>query len=235
MKKLLVKEATLINPEEGLPRQDRVTVYLSNHGPLFAPFPPPILSVEHLLELGGYDDFIAVTLFHWLVEIPPGLSPLLKRYLGHSTRALRSMDGIVEMMRQRRFNVIGTAPEGSSCSYYYDEPVGPFTRCGLIAAGLLAGADFVLTAQKGIEGFARRVPFPGGGLKIPGHGHARGLQLSTWYPGKRARVTLRYGRYMPRVSPEELAAADKEQRRALVGEEIERIRAQLNAQYRAIQ
>ena len=233
LKKLLIEEGTLLNPEACLPHPDRTTVYLSNHGPLFGPFPPPVLTVAHLLERGGYDDFIAVTLFHWLVEITPGLSPLLRRYLGHSTRALRSMEGLSEMMRQRRFHIIGTAPEGSSCSYFYDEPVGPFTRCGLIVAGLLAGADFVLTAQKGIEGFGRRVPFPVE-LNIPGHGLARGLQVSTWYPGKRARVTLKYGRYTPRTSPEELAAAGKEARRALVGREVEGIRAQLNEQYRSM-
>ena len=234
MKRLFIEEATLLNPEECLPRPDRVTVYLSNHGPITAPFPPPILTVEHLLKLGGYDDFVAVTLFHWIVEVTPGLSPLLKRYMGHSTRALRTLEGVTEMMRQRRFNIIGTAPEGSSSGYYYDEPVGPFTRCGLIVAGLLAGADFILTAQKGIEHFGRRVPFPGGGLKLPVVGRPRGVQLINWYPGKRARVTLRFGRYVPGTTPEQLARAVKAERRALVGQEIGKIRAQLNEQYRAI-
>lgn len=234
MKKLFIEQGTLLNPEECLPHPDRVTVYLSNHGPILGPFPPPILTVEHLLKLGGYEQFIAVTLFHWIVEITPGLSPVLKRYLGHSTQALRSMEGVTEMMRQRRFHVIGTAPEGSSSGYYYDEPVGPFTRCGLIVAGLLAGADFVLTAQKGMEHFGRRVPFPGGGLNLPVVGRPRGVQLTSWYPGKRARVTLKYGRYVPRTTPEQLASADKAERRALLGEEIEKIRAQLNEQYRSI-
>ena len=234
MKGLFVEEATLLNPQECLPRPNRVTVYLSNHGPITAPFPPPILTVEHLLKLGGYEELVAVTLFHWIVEITPGLSPLLKRYLGHSTRALRSMEGVTEMMRQRRFNIIGTAPEGSSSGYYYDEPVGPFTRCGLIVAGLLAGADFVLTAQKGIEHFGRRIPFPGGPKKLPVVGRPNGVQLINWYPGKRARVTLKYGRYVQRTSPEELAAAGKAERRSLLGAEIQAIHAQLSDQYRSI-
>lgn len=232
VKRLMVADSRLLNPEEALPRRDRVTVYLSNHGPFYAPFPAPVLTAEHLLQLGGYDDLIAVTLFHWIVELNPPLKRTLVRHFGHSTRELRSVAGIVELMRERRFHIIGTAPEGSSCAWVYDEPVGPFTRCGLIVAALTAGADIVLAAQKGVEVFGWRARFPGG-LTLPLFGGPRGVQVAA-LPTRRADVTIKYLRYTPEVSPEEVQAAGGRARRALLEQEVERIRAALNRLYRSI-
>jgi len=229
VKRLYVASSELVDVEQALPRRDRVTVFLCNHGPMVAPFPAPVLTVDHLLEVGGYDELVAVTLFHWIVETSPLISRYLTRYFGHSTRELRSMKGIVEMMRQRRFNIIGTAPEGSSCTMLYDDPVGPFTRCGLIVAALKAGADIVLAAQKGVEGYGRRLRFPGG-LRLPFFDGPVGLQLGV-PPLKPAHITVKYLRYAPTIGPDEIEAATPDARRALLGAEVERLRASLNALY----
>ena len=42
VKRLLVESHTLVEPEIALPRRERVTVYLANHGPLLTPFPAPV-------------------------------------------------------------------------------------------------------------------------------------------------------------------------------------------------
>ncbi len=192
-----------------------------------------MLTVEHLLESGDYDDLIAVTLFHWIVEFIPGISPLLKRYFGHSTQKLRSMSGVIKMMKERRFQVIGTAPEGSSCVMAYDDPVGPFTRCGLMVAGLLADADIVMAAQSGVEIFGKRVLFPGG-LALPlAHG-PRGVLIPRWSPGLKAHVKVKYRRYEALKPPQELAALEGSARRAALGNEITRIQGQLNELYLSI-
>ena len=94
IKRLLVEDFTLLHPERALPRPGRVTVYLCNHGPLLTPWPAPVLTADYLLAQGDYDDLVSVTLFHRVVELVPGLSPLLRRYFGHSTPALRSVAGI---------------------------------------------------------------------------------------------------------------------------------------------
>ena len=233
VKRLMVSGYDLINAEAALPRRDRVTVYLSNHGPMFAPLPAPALTVDYLLEHGGYDDLIAVTLFHRAIEFLPGASTLLTHYFGHSTRELSSLSGLIGLMKARAFNIIGTAPEGSSCLGAYDEPVGPFTKVGLMKAALEADADIVLTAQKGIECFGRKVRFPLG-IALPIFHGPRGIQLPTYYPGQRARVTLKYRRYEPRLTAAQREALSASDHRAQLGEEFDRIRRQLLALYESI-
>lgn len=233
VKWLFVEDYEIKNPEEGIPRRDGVTVYVCNHGPVIAPVPAPALTVEMLLQRGGYDDLLAVTLFHWVVELVPGMAPVLRRYFGHATRKMRTVDQVVEAMRAGQFQIIGTAPEGASCSLSYDEAVGPFTRHGLLIAGLRAGADLVLTAQRGTEVFGKELPFPAG-LRVPAFGKpARGLLLPRWSPRRRARVTLEYRRFVPRLSPEALEALPPDQRRAHIGEELRRIQRELCELHRA--
>ena len=229
-KAALVEDYEIINPEVGLPDPERVTVYLCNHGPMFTPMAAPVLLIDHLLKIGGYEDLIAVTLFHRAIEFIPGLSPLLRRYFGHSTTKLRSMPGLIELMKERRFHVIGTAPEGISCVGSYDEPVGPFTRQGLMVAALAAEAQIILTVQKGSERFGKAVRLPFG-LTVPGTQGARGLVLPFWYPGYKARLRLKLRRYEPLMSAEARAKLGPSERKAQLREELRRMRAQLVALY----
>lgn len=233
VKRLLIEDYEILDSEQARPKRDRVTVYLCNHGPAFAPLPAPVLSVDHLLELGGYNDFVAVTLFHWFVEVVPGASHLLHRYFGHSTRQLRSISGLIEMMKARRFQIIGTAPEGISCALSYDEPVGAFTRVGLMVAALEADADIVLTAQKGVEVFGQRVDLPPG-WRLPLRHGPRGLVLPRWYPGCKARVRLRHRRYTPLMSYAGRQALSGRERREQLNAEMAHIRRELIRLYRDI-
>jgi len=233
IKKLQVSGYEILNLDAALPNPDRVTVYICNHGPVLAPFPAPTLTVAALLEAGGYEDLIAVTLFHWIVELNPVLSAVLTKYFGHSTPELRSMEGLIRLMKERRFHILGTAPEGRSCAWSYDAPVGPFTRQGLMVAALEADADVILTAQKGVERFGLpvRLPF---GLRLPFEGGPRGLLLPWWYPGRRTFVTLKYGRYQPLMTAEERAGLSPGDRRVQLGAELARMHAQLTALYEEI-
>jgi hypothetical protein len=233
LKQLFVESHTLIDPEVALPRRDRVTVYLTNHGPMVSPFPAPALTVEYLLAQGGYDDLVAVTLFHRLVEFIPGLSPVLTRYFGHSTRELRSLAGLVALMKARRIQILGTVPEGRSCMWSFDAPVGPFTKHGLMIAALEAGADIVLAAQHGVERFGQPVRLPAG-LTLPIPGRPRGVQIPLWYPGRRAHITVGYGRYRPLISPEDRARLDRPARRAQLQDEFAAIHRQLSDLYRSL-
>lgn len=233
VKRLLVESHTLVNPEVALPRKDRVTVYLANHGPLWTPFPAPVLTVDYLLAKGGYEDLVAVTLFHRVVELVPGLSPALTRYFGHSTPELRSLPGLIALMRARRIQILGTVPEGRSCVYSFEAPVGPFTKRGLMIAALEADADIVLTAQKGVERFGLPLRLPAG-LTLPIPGRPRGLQLPVWYPGRRAHITVGYARYRPLRTAEERALLGPEERRAQLEEEISAIHRQLSDLYRSL-
>jgi hypothetical protein len=238
VKLLMVEEARLVNSEAALPKPDRVTVYLSNHGPVFAPFPAPVLTIDHLLQRGGYDDLIAVTLFHRVVEFMPGVSPVLRRYLGHSTRACQSVSAVAQLMRERKFRIIGTVPEGSSSCFTYDEPVGHFTKAGLLVASLEADADIVLTAQKGVEVFGRGIRRP---RRIIRHlpetrafGRPTGVLLPWWSPRKRGRITLAYQRYEPISAPGELASLRGTARKTRIGQELAHARSQLLDLYRSI-
>ena len=233
LRRLLVESHELINPRVALPRRDRVTVYLTNHGPVWTPFPAPVLTVDYLLQQGGYDDLVAITLFHKLVEFIPGLSPLLTRYFGHSTPALRSVEGITEIMRARKVHIFGTAPEGRSCIYSFDAPVGPFTKVGLMVAALQADADIVLAAQKGVESFGAHLRLPAGAT-LPLPGRPRGLQLPVWVPGRRAHITVAYRRYAPRCSAQERAALPLHAQRAQLDEEIAAIHRELSDLYRSL-
>ncbi len=200
---------------------------------MLAPFPAPTLTVDALLQAGGYDDLRAVTLFHRIVEFNPVLSAVLTKYFGHATPELQSLSGLIRLMRERRFHILGTAPEGRSCAWTYDAPVGPFTRQGLMVAALEADADVILTAQKGVErfGLPLRLPF---GLRLPFEGGPRGLQLSWWWPGRRTFVTLKYQRYKPLITPATRAQLAPDQRRAQIDAELTRMHAQLTALYESI-
>ncbi len=238
VKLLMVEEATLVNPDEALPDPERVTVYLSNHGPFFAAFPAPVLTIEHLLEVGGYDHLRAVTLFHRVVELMPGVSPVLRRTFGHSTPACQSVAGLVELMKQRRFDIIGTVPEGSSCLFTYDDPVGHFTRAGLLVAALEADADIVLTAQKGVEVFGRSIRRPRRLIRrVPetrAFGRPTGLLLPWWNPLKRGRLTVAYRRHTPLSAPGELGSLRGEERRERIARELEHARLELQDLYRSV-
>lgn len=220
---LLVEDYELINPEEARPDPERVTVYLAKHGPFAVPFPAPALTLEWLFEQGGYDDLRALTLFHNVAEFIPGLSPILRHFFGHSTRKLNSMKSLIEMMRAREFQIIGTAPEASSCFGEYSESVGPFMRAGLIVAALEADADIIVAAQKGVEVFAvpLRIPF---GFALPVRGRPRGLLVPYWRPGLRARVRVKYARFEPSVSYDERRKMSQWERRRFNGEAIEAVR-----------
>lgn len=233
IKWLQISGYEILNFEEARPAPDRVTVYLCNHGPVLAPFPAPTLTVDALLKAGGYEDLIAVTLFHRIVELNPLLSAVLTKYFGHSTPELRSKAGLIRLMKERRFQILGTAPEGRSCAWTYDAPVGPFTRQGLMVAALEADADVILTAQKGVErfGLPLRLPF---GLRLPFEGGPRGLLLPWWYPGRRTFVTLKYKRYEPLMSAEERDGLSPMNRRAQIGAELARMHAQLSALYESM-
>lgn len=233
VKRLLIEDYELLNPEVALPDPDRVTVYLSNHGPMFAPLPAPVLTVDYLLQQGGYDELIAITLFHRAVQFMPGFSHLLARYFGHSTPELHSLSGLIALMKERAFNIIGTSPEGASCVGIYEDPVGPFTKPGLMIAGLEAGADIILAAQRGVECFGLPVRLPAG-LSLPLAGRPRGLQLPFWYPGCKARVTLKYERYQPLRTAEDRARLSPGQRRAQLREEIDHIHHRLSQLYQSI-
>ena len=239
IKFLMVEDFELINPEVALPDRDRVTVYLVNHGSFIAPTVAPALTVEYVLQQGGYDDLVAVTLFHWIAEYIPGLSPIFVKFFGHSTRKLRSLPGLVEMMRAKRFQVIGTAPEGVSSIFIYDEPIGPLTKGGLIVAALEADADIVLAVQKGMEVFGRPVVLPLGAT-FPVEGlfpylkQPRGMLLPVWNRRRRARLRVKYARYEPLVPYSERSESSRRERRKLNGEEIERIRQQMIDLYRSM-
>jgi hypothetical protein len=238
VKLTMVKEATLVNPEVALPDPDKVTVYLSNHGPTFAPLPAPVLTIEHLLEVGGYEDLIAVTLFHRSVEFIPLASPVLHRFFGHSTPECQSLEGLVTLMRERRFQIIGTAPEGAAALFSYEEPVGPFTKAGLLVAALEADADIVLTAQKGVEVFGIPVRRPRRLLRhLPetrAFGKPTGAMVPWWNPLNRGRITIAYRRHRPLSEPGELAALRGAERRERVCAELAHARAQLLDLYRSI-
>ena len=233
VKDLIIEDYQVLDPEQALPVRDRVTVYLCNHGPVFAPLPAPVLTVDHLLRQGQYDDLIAVTLFHWFVELIPGASHLLRRYFGYSTRKLHSLPGLIEMMKARQFHIIGTAPEGASCTLTYDAPVGAFTKVGLMVAALEADADIILTAQKGIEVFGQPVRMPLG-WTLPLRFNPRGLLLPWWYPGCKARVQLRHRRYTPLMPHAERQALEPRLRRQRTQEEFDHIRDELIRLYNDI-
>lgn len=232
-KALMIESSELIDAELCRPDRDRVTVFLSNHGSFISPFPAPVLTAEYLLKQGGYDDLVAVTLFHTVAEYLPGLSPVLRRYFGHSTQKLRSLPGLIEMMKARQFHLIGTTPEARSAVFYYNHRIGPFTKFGLMVAALEAGADIVLTAQKGVEvfGFPAQLPL---GLTLPLGGRPRGLLLPLWYPGRKARVRVKYGRYQPLISAEERASLSRSARRAQNQEDFVLMHEQLVALYDSI-
>lgn len=233
VKRLFVADYKILDPDQLLPDRDRVTVYLSNHGPMFAPLVAPALTVDHLLRLGGHDDLVGVTLFHWVLELMPGISSLLHRRFGHSTRQLRSLPGLIELMKARKFHVIGTAPEGISCTMTYSEGVGPFTRMGLMVAALEAGADIILTAHKGLEvfGLPLRLPFD---WSLPLPARPTGLLLPLWIPRRRSRVRLRHRRYAPLMSFEDRQALGPRRRRAQNDKELSHIRQELIRLHRSI-
>jgi hypothetical protein len=232
-KAMLISDYELINPEEALPDPDRVTVYLSNHGPVWAPLPAPVLTVDYLLSRGGYEELVAVTLFHRVVEYVPGMSPLLARYFGYTKRGMSSVPELTELMKQRRIQILGTVPEGRSCVFAYDDPVGPFTKFGLMVAALDAGADIVLTVQKGAEHFGvpARLPWK---MRLPIPHRPRGLLLPLWYPGRRARIKLKYAHYRPLMSPAERDRLPQVQRRPQLQAEFREIRRQLIRLYESI-
>lgn len=233
VKRLSIEDYEVLDPDQVCPTEDRVTVYLCNHGPVFAPLPAPVLTVDHLLRQGGYDDLIAVTLFHWVVELIPGASHLLRKYFGHSTRKLHSLPGLIEMMKARRFQIIGTAPEGISCALTYDVPVGTFTKVGLMVAALEADADIILTAQKGVEVFGQPVRMPLG-WTLPLRFNPRGLLLPRWYPGCKARVKLQHRRYTPLMPYDERQVLSPQLRRQQIQAEIDQIRDELIRLYNDI-
>jgi len=232
-KALFVASFDLVDPDQALPDPEGVTVYLSNHGPVVGPLPAPALTVDYLLSQKRYDGMVAATLFHRVVEYVPGLSPLFHRYFGHSKRRAVTMAQLTTWMKERRIQILGTVPEGRSCAFTYDEPVGPFTKFGLMAAALKTDANIVLTAQKGVEAYGVPVRLPHGAT-LPLPGRPRGLLVPWWDPGRRAHIIVKYKRFQPSMSADERASLPPERRRESLGREFSRIREELIALYRSI-
>jgi hypothetical protein len=232
-KALFLDVCELIDVEQALPDRAGVTAYVVNHGSFVAPYPAPVLTVAHLLERGGYDDLVAVTLFHRVAEFIPGLAPVLRRFLGHSTREIRTLADLVALLRSGRVHLVGTAPEGWTSLFTWDEPVGPFTKVGLVVAALEAEATLVLAAQKGVEVFGRPLPLPAG-LRLPLPGRPRGLLLPVYTPGRRASVRVKYERYEPSLSFAERSAFSPARKREWYTREIERVRRRLVLLYESI-
>lgn|GEM_PF-4570689 len=233
VKKYMLDGFDLVSPEQALPEPDRVTVYISNHGPMFAPLPAPALTVDYLLKQGKFDNLVAVTLFHRIIRFLPGMSTMMTRYFGHSTPALNSISGLVDQMKARRFHIIGTAPEGTSCMLSYDEPVGPFTKFGLLKAALEANANIVLVAQRGIEPLGRRVRFPWG-LTLPVFGQANGIQVPVIDPRLKVHVKVRHERYQPIMPADDRAKLPISDQRTLVGKEFTRMRRRMLEMYESL-
>jgi len=230
---LFIEDSELIDVEQALPERDRVTVYLANHGSFIAPFPAPMLTVAHLLERGGYDDLVAVTLFHKVAELIPGLSPILRRFFGHSTPKLTSLSGLIELMKARQFQIVGTAPEGWASIFTWDQPVGKLTKVGLMVAAFEADADLILAVQKGMEVYGREAPLPFG-LRLPISGRPRGFLFPVYWPGLRATIRVKFERYEPSLPFAQRQQLSPAERRAWNEQEFERVRLHMNELYRSI-
>ncbi len=230
---LFIEDYELIDIEQALPDRDKVTAYFVNHGSFIAPFPAPMLTVAHLLERGGFDDLVALTLFHKVAEFIPGLSPLLQRYFGHSTNELQSVSDLIEMMKARKFHMIGTAPESWSSIFTWDDPIGPLRKVGLLVAALEADADIVLAVQKGMEVYGRELNLPWG-ARFPGILGPRGLLLPVFKPLPRARIRVKYERFKPSLTFDQRARLTATERRAWNQQEFVRVRRHMIDLYRSI-
>ncbi len=221
----LVKKAEMINGEALLSTDGRPVVAIASHGPGLAWVPLAALVGKFFIE-NRHGDVIGGIYPHKALFLIPGLKNYYKTVLGAPTE-VNTVADIVDLLKNRKIALTGTAPEGANCLLSFEEYVAPFRSKGLIAAAIKADASICLMAHQGAEDWSISVNLPFG-WTLPLTAGVRGIHIAL-PPYKRIghyKVLCR--RYTPRLTSRDLKNKSKREVRLLLGIEIERIRAEMN-------
>ncbi len=223
--KNLVKDAELINGNALVSEDGRPVVAIAAHGPGFAWIPLAALVGKFFVD-NGHGETIGGLFPHKALFLVPGLKNYYKKNLGAPTD-VHTVDALVDLLKNGKIGMTGTAPEGANCIFSFDEYVAPFRSKGMIAAAIKSGAAICLMAHQGAESWniTFNLPF---GWTVPLTSGLRGFNLTLLPWKKISRYTVLCRQYQPCVTAAELKNSTKQQARRLLNVEIEKIRAEMN-------
>jgi hypothetical protein len=220
----LVGEAVIMGKEAVLPQNGRPVVMISSHGSLEAALPAAALVIRAYIE-AGLGDVVYGVYPHWIFLMDP-LSRALCTKMGAPTKIMNK-EALVRALKSGDIQLAGTTPEGYNCHLQYRQYVGPFLTRGMIAAGILSGADMCLMAHYGGDRWAVKFGLPFG-LTVPFTKGLRGVRLPIAPVLKIKRYAAVCERYEPGITAIDLEKTGKHEAHLALCLEAEKIRSRIN-------
>lgn len=221
---IIVKDWEIINEKDALPEKDKPLVFVSAHGPLYAPSPMIAILAKLFLD-NGYGDLTAGFYPHPFFMNIPGLRRIFA--MAGTPTEVYDLQGLVDRLRDGRINITGTGPEGIYCHFSWEDYVGPFGNAGMIAAAVLSDAKLCLLAHQGGDAWNVRLNLPFG-LTVPLSRGMRGVNIPIGPVRRIKRFVVSCREYKPQLAKKDLQTKSQREKRLLIGLEVERIRMELN-------
>ena len=220
-----VKEYFIINQKAVLPVKGRPMIFLTTHGSLNATFPAMAIIAKAYMD-NGLGDMVIGIYPHPAVLWIPGMKWAFKK-AGTPVNAYEP-EKLMDLLNKGILQVTGTAPEGLSCNFAWDEYVGPLRSGGMMEVAIKTGATICLVAHQGGDLWNIRVRLPFG-LKVPLTGGLRGINI----PLPPVRVIKKYGvyfkRYKPGITATAISKMNKREKRLALNVEMAKVKSQFMA------
>ena len=140
---------------------------------------------------------------------------------------VKTVEEVVQLLKDQGLGVTGTAPEGANGRLAYDEYVATFQSKGMVAAANKADASICLLVHQGAEDWNIRIKLPFG-WTVPLTNGLSGINIPLLPYKKIDNYMVRCQRYEPSITSKDLSGKSKRQVRLLLNIEIEKIRAEMN-------
>lgn len=180
-----------------------------------------VIDVQNKYNIKSYP-FI---LLHKAVLTTPVFKDIAKYYVGNTLSGYQELVNILKTVPNA---FVATAPEGVSCNFVYDDPIGEFTTLGLIRAALETDTNIVMAVIKQEKPMSIPVKLPLIGQFKKG---AKGVRIPFF---DRVGVKSVYELYDKPITPEQYSQLTKEQKKQLLEDVAKDIRNRMIERYNKI-
>ncbi len=182
-KKFYVKDYKFIGSINECNCDDRAVVIFGNHGPFNGWFPPALLLLDGMNNIGMGEKRIGLFFQTFLTKykIIPFYNQSLK-LIGQSSNLFKNRKELTQSIKNKEYDVYSTLPEGANSVIYSKHYVKPFINVGMIKCAVEANAKILLFACSGTENYGVNIRLPLAGFF---NKDTKGITLNSWHPFKR--------------------------------------------------
>jgi len=181
-----------------------------------------VIDVQNKYNIKSYP-FI---LLHKAVLTTPVFKNIAKYYVGNTLSGYQELINILKTVPNA---FVATAPEGVSCNFVYDDPIGEFTTLGLLKAALETDTNIVMACIKQDEPMSIPVDLS---IVSQFKKGAKGIRLPFF---KRVQVKSVYELYDKPITPEQYNSLTKEQKKEVLNNVAKDVRKRMIERYNAIE